>query len=195
MSLDWLYDGRKAERTRQETRNRAKQSTVNNLYRFNWAPNVTIPDNKKIDMEHVRQEARRIMRSNQLEKARRNKHEVFRITPESNKCYEHAEYTDKIGQYPEKEYYFTNIPPRYVGKYIRHYSDTGNGGKGGDIFTLNGNDIDIDYSYAGHTSFRPVTCRPSEDTAPELGAGVGGGKRRRTSKRRRRNCRKTTRKY
>jgi hypothetical protein len=81
MSLDWLYDGRKAERTRQETRNRAKQSTVNNLYRFNWAPNVTIPDNKKIDMEHVRQEARRIMRSNQLEKARRDKHEVFRITP------------------------------------------------------------------------------------------------------------------
>jgi len=193
MSFAWLYNGRKEERTRQETQNRARQSTVNNLYRFTWAPNVTIPDDKKREMEGRRQEARSIMMTDQLEKARSEKYEVFRIIPESNKCYEYAEYTDEIGQYP-KEYYFTNTPPEYVGKHISHHSDTGNGGKGWDIFTLNGKEKRINYSYAGRTSFRPAKCRPLE-AAPNSGAGVGGGKRRPKSKRRRHNRRKATRKY
>ena len=87
--------------------------------------------------------------------------EVFRITPVVNRCYEHAEYTRKEGRYPN-ERYFTNIPPIYVGEYIR--SEQGGFGDGGwkrDYFrNLNGNMIVIDYSYEGRTSFREVPCGP-----------------------------------
>jgi hypothetical protein len=86
--------------------------------------------------------------------------EVFRITPVVNRCYEHAEYTRKEGRYPN-ERYFTNIPPRYVGEYIR--SEQGGWGDGGwkrDYFRdLDGTMTGIDYSYEGRTSFREAPCR------------------------------------
>jgi hypothetical protein len=85
--------------------------------------------------------------------------EVYRIQPLVNKCYEHAEYTRSEGRYPN-ERYFTNIPPRYVGEFIR--SKRGGWGDGGwqtDYFRdLNGNEVAINYSYEGRTSFREVPC-------------------------------------
>jgi hypothetical protein len=92
--------------------------------------------------------------------------EVFRIEPVVNKCYEHAEYTRKEGRYPN-ERYFTNIPPRYVGEYIR--SERGGWGDGGwktDYFRdLDGIEKAIDYSYEGRTSFREVPCgQPTTQT-------------------------------
>ena len=101
--------------------------------------------------------------------------EVFRIEPVVNKCYEHAEYTREQGRYPNQRY-FTNIPPRYVGEYIR--SERGGWGDGGwktDYFRdLDGNMISIDYSYEGRTSFREVPCAsPSTQT---------GGKFKRSNK-------------
>lgn len=54
--------------------------------------------------------------------------EVFRIKPLVNKCYEHAEYTRKEGRYPN-ERFFTNVPPRYVGEFIRQeHGGYGDGG-------------------------------------------------------------------
>lgn len=87
--------------------------------------------------------------------------EVFRIQPVVKKCYEHAEFTRQQGQYPNPERYFTNIPPKYVGEYIR--SERGGFGDGGwqrDFFRdLDGNMTGIYYSYEGRTSFREVPCR------------------------------------
>ena len=87
--------------------------------------------------------------------------EVFRIQPVANKCYEHAEYTRREGRYHQQERYFTNVPPRYVGEYIR--SESGGSGDGSwhrDFFKdVNGDEIRIDYSYEGRTSFREVPCR------------------------------------
>ena len=85
--------------------------------------------------------------------------EVFRICPVVNKFYEHAEYTHSLGRYPNQRY-FTNIPPKYVGEFIR--SERGGWGDGGwqtDYFkNLNGDITSINYSYEGRTSFREVPC-------------------------------------
>jgi hypothetical protein len=88
--------------------------------------------------------------------------EVFRLTPVLNRCYEHAEYTRKQGNYPN-ERYFVNIPPRYVGELIRR--EEGPGGDGGgwrrDYFRdLTGNEVAVNYSYEGRTCFREVPCGP-----------------------------------
>ena len=90
--------------------------------------------------------------------------EVFRLTPEKDKCYEHAEYTRKQGTWSEKnERYFTSIPPRYVGKHLRHESyGTGDGREDLDIFIdENGKENRVDYTYEGRTSFREVPCHKS----------------------------------
>ena len=88
--------------------------------------------------------------------------EVFRIQPVVNKCYEHAEFTRQQGRYPNPERYFTNIPPRYVGEYIRSVrGGFGDGGWQTDYFRdLDGTMRGIDYSYEGRTSFREVPCGP-----------------------------------
>jgi hypothetical protein len=88
--------------------------------------------------------------------------EVFRITPVLHKCYEHAEYTRSQGSYPNQRY-FTNVPPRYVGEFIRfQQGGFGDGMWRTDFFRdLNGNEISVNYTYEGTTSFREVPCGPS----------------------------------
>jgi|LauGreDrversion4_1035100.scaffolds.fasta_scaffold116297_2 hypothetical protein len=87
--------------------------------------------------------------------------EVFRLTPVLNRCYEHAEYTRSQGNYPN-ERYFVNIPPRYVGEFIRFVQGGfGDGGWRRDYFRdLNGNEVGVNYSYEGRTCFREVPCGP-----------------------------------
>jgi hypothetical protein len=87
--------------------------------------------------------------------------EVFRITPVLNRCYEHAEYTRSQGNYPNQRY-FVNVPPRYVGEFIRfEQGGWGDGGWRRDYFRdLNGNENSVNYSYEGRTSFREVPCGP-----------------------------------
>ena len=87
--------------------------------------------------------------------------EVFRMQPVVNKCYEHAEYTRREGRYPN-ERYFTNVPPRYVGEFIRQErGGWGDNGWATDYFRdLNGNEVVVNYSYEGRTSFREVPCPP-----------------------------------
>jgi len=87
--------------------------------------------------------------------------QVFRLTPALNRCYEHAEYTRRQGNYPN-ERYFVNIPPRYVGEFIRFESGGwGDGGWRRDFFRdLNRNEVVVNYSYEGRTCFREVPCGP-----------------------------------
>jgi hypothetical protein len=87
--------------------------------------------------------------------------EVFRLTPVLNRCYEHAEYTRSQGNYPNVRY-FVNIPPRYVGEFIRfEQGGFGDGGWRRDYFRgLNGNEVAVNYSYEGRTCFREVPCGP-----------------------------------
>lgn len=87
--------------------------------------------------------------------------EVFRLTPVLNRCYEHAEYTRSQGNYPNQRY-FVNVPPRYVGEFIRfEQGGWGDGGWRRDYFRdLNGNENAVNYSYEGRTSFREVPCGP-----------------------------------
>lgn len=86
--------------------------------------------------------------------------EVFRITPTSGKCYEHAEYTRKEGRYPNPERYYFRGQPRYVGKHTGDKrSGFGNGGEYFSFFDNNGTKNRVNYSYEGHTCFREVPCR------------------------------------
>ena len=82
--------------------------------------------------------------------------EVFRLTPVLNRCYEHAEYTRIQGHYPNLRY-FVNVPPRYVGEFIRR---TGNGFRRDYFRDLNGNENAVIHSYEGLTAFREVPCGP-----------------------------------
>ena len=86
-----------------------------------------------------------------------NRREVFRISPKEGKYYEYAEYTEKIGVWPNDRY-FTTDPLRYVGKHIKHCTQGyGDGADHWDIFEDSGGQaIQIDYTYAGTTSFREV---------------------------------------
>jgi hypothetical protein len=89
-----------------------------------------------------------------------NETEVFRITPEYGKFYEHAEYTRREGRYPNEKYYI-NTPPKYVGQLIeRAQGGWGDGSWRRDYF-LNeiGLNVAVDYSYEGRTSFREVLPR------------------------------------
>lgn len=88
--------------------------------------------------------------------------EVFRIQPVVNKCYEHAEYTREQGRYPN-ERYFTSIPPRYIGEFIRsEYGGAGDGGWQINYFRdLDGIIKGMYPSYEGRTCFREVPCAPS----------------------------------
>ena len=115
---------------------------------------------------------------------RENEVEVFRITPTSGQCYEHAEYTRMEGVYPDERYYFHG-KPEYVGKHIRDERiGSGNGGKYFSLFDNNGTINTVEYTYAGHTCFKEVSCWTN-----------GGKRRRHKSKRARRTRRKNSRKY
>jgi hypothetical protein len=83
------------------------------------------------------------------------------LTPVLNRCYEHAEYTHSQGNYPNQRY-FVNVPPRYVGEFIRYeQGGWGDNGWRKDYFRdLTGNEVAVNYSYEGRTCFREVLCGP-----------------------------------
>ena len=87
--------------------------------------------------------------------------EVFRITPEIDKCYEHVEATRVEGYWPNTRYFTTNTP-RYVGRFIKQVRQGfGDASRVRDYFEdNNGNEQTVDYSYEGKTCFREVPCLP-----------------------------------
>lgn len=103
-----------------------------------------------------------------------NETEVFRITPEYGKFYEHAEYTRRVGRYPDEKYY-TNTPPIYVGRLIeRAKGGWGDGSWCTDYFVNEtGIKIVVNYSYEGRTCFREVLPR----MRPELKEAIHNVKR------------------
>jgi hypothetical protein len=86
---------------------------------------------------------------------------VFKLNLVVNKCYEHAEYTHTQGEFPNKKL-FTNVPPRYVGKFIRYeQGGWGDDGWRRDYFRdLNGNENVVNSVTGGTTCFREVPCSP-----------------------------------
>lgn len=88
--------------------------------------------------------------------------EVFRDRPEQGKYYEYAECTLKVGVYPNQRY-FTDVPPKYVGKLIRNESGGfGDGSWATDYFeNEKGEIVVVNYSYEGRTCFREVERRTS----------------------------------
>jgi hypothetical protein len=88
--------------------------------------------------------------------------EVFRITPEEGKCYEHIEATRSqyIGNGNRR--YFSRNAPRYVGKYIKTLRyGYGDGGSVIAVFQDGPTENRVDYSYEGNTCFIEVPCRDS----------------------------------
>lgn len=87
--------------------------------------------------------------------------QVYRITPEPEKYYVTAEYTKRIGKWPDEKYY-TIIKPSYVGKYL---NETQSGFGDNNIICYHFyNDIkdcrnDVYLNYEGTTSFIEVDCR------------------------------------
>lgn len=107
--------------------------------------------------------------------------EVFRISPEEGKCYEHIEATRSqyVGGNVNRKYFSTN-QPKYVGKFIRvEQSGYGDGGQVWAIFNDDGRDNRVEYSYEGTTCFIEAQCKAAQ-----------GGKRTRKSRKN-----KKTRKY
>jgi len=104
--------------------------------------------------------------------------EVFRITPEVGKCYEHIEATRTDPNAGRFTSYFSTNQPTYVGKYIHSYSKGElieeieiPGGHGRtrreiverattyDVFDDNGKETRIKYSEEGNTCFIEVPCK------------------------------------
>ena len=106
--------------------------------------------------------------------------EIFRISPEEGKCYEHIEATRSQYIRGGNRRYFSTNQPRYVGKFIREErSGYGDGGQVWAIFNDNGTENRVEYSYEGNTCFIEAPCK-----------GAQGGKRTRKSRKN-----KKTRKY
>jgi hypothetical protein len=86
--------------------------------------------------------------------------EVFRISPELNKAYETAIYTKKIGIYPNVKYYTTN-KVIYVGIMIKEVTHNHRDASYGYVlFSKNGIEEKVDYTYEGTTCFREVPIKP-----------------------------------
>jgi hypothetical protein len=83
--------------------------------------------------------------------------EVFRLTPEIGKFYEHAERTRREGGW-SNEKSFVNKPPRYVGEFVRfEEGGYGDGRWRTDYFRdETGKEISVPYTYEGNTCFREV---------------------------------------
>ena len=100
--------------------------------------------------------------------------EVFRITPEVGKCYEHIEATRSEYMGQGKHRYFSENSPRYVGKFTREVRmGSGDGQTVEAFFDDNGSENSVNYSYEGYTCFIEVQCKNS------------GGMRKRSRKTRR----------
>jgi hypothetical protein len=103
--------------------------------------------------------------------------EVFRLSPEVGKCYEHAEYTRSTGGYPSKSAarYFYMGKPKYVGRFVvTERSGWGDGGNVWSIFNDKGVKNRVDYSYWGKTCFREVECDegPTEENKAKKAATI-----------------------
>ena len=106
--------------------------------------------------------------------------EVFRITPEVGKCYEHIEATRSVEakQGPDHRYFSTK-QRSYVGKFVKNVKEgSGNGIEHFAIFDDNGKENKIQYSYKGFTCFIEVECK------------TGGGKRKTGMRKRSRRTRR-----
>lgn len=91
--------------------------------------------------------------------ARPGEIEVFRITPQVEKCYQHVEATRSQYLGGGKRRYFSTNQPRYVGKFVRtERTGWGDGGVVTDIFNDNGKENRVEYSYEGNTCFIEVPC-------------------------------------
>jgi hypothetical protein len=98
--------------------------------------------------------------------------EVYRITPEVGKYYEHAEYTRREGRYPNERYYAKQ--PKYVGKFIRceegGYRD--NHWRTDYFRDAEGMEHVVPYTYEGTTAFREVQPHQpktlNQDVAAEI---------------------------
>jgi hypothetical protein len=79
--------------------------------------------------------------------------EVYRISPQKGKCYYTAEWTKRVGRWPNEKYFTTN-PLTYVGEYLRtERYGMGDGGRAIDFFLLNEKEVQVEYTYEGTTSF------------------------------------------
>jgi hypothetical protein len=122
--------------------------------------------------------------------ARAREMQVFRITPEVGKCYEHIEATrsEYIGSGNHK-HYSTN-KPNYVGKYVRQERyGSGDGQDVIGIFDDNGKENRVNYSYEGYTCFNEVPCK---ETA--TGFFSGGYRKRKNTKRKNRKLKSKSKK-
>ena len=94
------------------------------------------------------------------EKQEKQEKQVFRISPQENKAYETAPYTRKIGKYPNEKYYTTN-PLTYIGIMIKHVTfGHGDASYGYALFSKNGIEEKVEYTYEGTTCFREVPVQP-----------------------------------
>jgi len=103
------------------------------------------------------------MFQNQFNKKNDNlEEEVFRIIPQINKAYETAICTRKTGIHPNDRYYTTN-PVVYVGIAIKNVTyGYGDGSCGYVLFSKNGIEEKVEYTYEGTTCFREVPIKPCE---------------------------------
>jgi hypothetical protein len=103
------------------------------------------------------------MFQNQYNKKNDNlEEEVFRIVPQINKAYETAICTRKTGINPNNRYYTTN-PVVYVGIAIKNVTyGYGDGSGGYVLFSKNGTEEKVEYTYEGTTCFREVPIKPCE---------------------------------
>ena len=148
---------------------------------FKWPP--TVRNNEKGRALRASKLAHQIMEENAVRRyiPKEDEVEVFRITPESEQCYEYAEATHIVGEGSLKRYFAKQSNVQYVGSYI----DTIRGGSPDDaisIFRNGSKETQVRYSYKGHTCFIKVPCMAK------------GGKRYRKTKRARRLRRKSSRK-
>jgi hypothetical protein len=81
---------------------------------------------------------------------------VFRLKPVEGKYYETTEFTRKDGKWPY-EHYYTNKKLKYVGKFIKHeHYGWGDNASYYDIFDNDGEEVIVQYTYEGTTSYREV---------------------------------------
>ena len=91
-----------------------------------------------------------------------NEEEVFRISPEINKAYETATCTRKTGIHPNNKYYTTN-PVVYVGIAVKTVTyNHRDASYGYTLFSKNGIEEKVEYTYEGTTCFREVPVKPCE---------------------------------
>ena len=80
--------------------------------------------------------------------------EVFRLTTEIGKQYNHAEYTHVVGVYPNTHYFAQKKDIKMVGTLIEiKEGGFGDGGWRIDVFENQCEIIEVPYSYDGRTCF------------------------------------------